>query len=249
MYAWLVAPFCIPAERGAIYHEVRKYGMIRAMKKEQAKKITFVKLTRLDGSPIWLNASYVVTVEPRKGGGTTVVPIGDGLDYDVRENPETVLAVLDGAPVPDVVPVPTSDALTLTPDDVSPESSSDAGFGAEAKPDAKSTKKTPRKSPSRKAEAAEKAEKSEEPKFEPQPTNNSEVELLDEEIARLRKMAPRTVRKLQNTIMTQFKNLNAEATVAALVSRGYLSIDGTHINWLVPGELNFAAEIAAGAGK
>ena len=56
-------------------------------KKEQDKGATFVRLTRLDGSPIWLNASFVVTVEPRKGGGSVVVPIGDGLDYDVKEPP------------------------------------------------------------------------------------------------------------------------------------------------------------------
>ena len=59
----------------------------------------FIKLTRLDNSPIWLNASFVVTVEPRKGGGAIVVPIGDGLDYDVREPAEVVLSLLAGAPV------------------------------------------------------------------------------------------------------------------------------------------------------
>ena len=37
--------------------------MIRTMKKKaQEKKSSFVRLTRLDGSPIWLNASFVVTV-------------------------------------------------------------------------------------------------------------------------------------------------------------------------------------------
>ena len=81
----------------------------------------FIKLTRLDNRPVWLNASFVVTVEPRRdGNGAVVVPIGDGLDYDVRESPETVLGMLAGAPVPTVVPVPVSDCLTKTPDDVSP---------------------------------------------------------------------------------------------------------------------------------
>ena len=32
----------------------------------------FIKLTRKDGSPIWLNASFVVTVEPLRGGGSVV---------------------------------------------------------------------------------------------------------------------------------------------------------------------------------
>ena len=82
----------------------------------------FIKLTKLDGRPVWLNASFIVTVEPRRdGNGAIVVPIGDGLDYDVRESPETVLKTLEGAPVPTVVPVPVSDCLTKAPADVSPE--------------------------------------------------------------------------------------------------------------------------------
>lgn len=81
----------------------------------------FIKLTKLDNSPVWLNASFIVTVEPRRGGGSIVVPIGDGLDYDVRERCEDVLALLQNAPMPTVVPIPVSDCLTKTPADVSPE--------------------------------------------------------------------------------------------------------------------------------
>ena len=202
-------------------------------KKAQEKKSSFVRLTRLDGSPIWLNASFVVTVEPRKGGGSVVVPIGDGLDYDVRETPEAVLAYLDGAPVPEVVPVPTSDALTPTPEDVSPEGGDDE---KKDEPEAeKPAKKTARKTAKRKSAAAEKPEKAEEaPSFkQPDPASQA-AELLDDEIARLRKMAPRTVKKLQNTLMTQFKSVNAEAALATLVSRGVVVIDGTRVNWQQP---------------
>ncbi len=205
--------------------------------KKQTSKSSFVKLTRLDGSPIWLNASFVVTVEPRKGGGSVVVPIGDGLDYDVRETPEMVLAVLDGAPVPEVVPVPTTDALTPTPDDVSPESSA-ADLAAEGAAD---EAETPAKKPIRKTAAQNRVSASREfaaavPTFEPLPQNKPEVELLDEELVRLRKMAPRTVKKLQNTLMTQFRGVNAEAAVTSLAARGYITIDGTRVNWLQPGE-------------
>ena len=199
--------------------------------RKQTKKSSFVKLTRLDGDPIWLNASFVVTVEPRKGGGSVVVPIGDGLDYDVREPPEAVLAVLDGAPVPEVVPVPTSDALTPTPDDVSPE----GGDSAEEKKDdaegEKPAKKATRRAASRKRASAGTQEA---PDFVASPAADAVVDLLDDELARLRKMAPRTVKKLQNTIMTQFKSVNAEAAVTSLVTRGIITIDGTHINWLQP---------------
>ena len=68
----------------------------------------YIKLTRMNGRPIWLNASFVVTVEPTPIGGAIVVPIGDGLDYEVRESPETVLALLAGTPAPAVVPVTTT---------------------------------------------------------------------------------------------------------------------------------------------
>ena len=199
-------------------------------KKAQEKKSSFVRLTRLDGSPIWLNASFVVTVEPRKGGGSVVVPIGDGLDYDVRETPEAVLSYLDGAPVPEVVPVPTSDALTPTPDDVSPEGDDDAKKEEPEKP----SKKTVRKTAKRKSAAAEKPEQAEEtPAFE-QPPASPAADLLDDEVARLRKMAPRTVKKLQNTLLTQFKSVNAEAALATLVSRGVIVVDGTRVNWQQP---------------
>lgn len=216
-------------------------------KKDQEKRATFVRLTRLDGSPLWLNASFVVTVEPRKGGGSIVVPIGDGLDYDVKETPETVLAALDGAPIPEVVPVPTSDALIPAPDDVSPESDQaddEEKEEDEAKPAAKPAKKASRKAQARKAAAAkESLDSASTPAPEEKPPEN----LVDDDIARLRKMAPRTVKKLQNTIMTQFKHVNAESAVAALVARGDISIDGTRVNWFMPGELNFAADIARAA--
>ena len=202
-------------------------------KKAQERKSSFVRLTRLDGSPIWLNASFVVTVEPRKGGGSVVVPIGDGLDYDVRETPEAVLAYLDGAPVPEVVPVPTSDALTPTPDDVSPEGGDDDAKKEEPEAE-KPAKKTARKTAKRKSAAAEKPEKAEEPPAFEQPPASPAAELLDDEIARLRKMAPRTVKKLQNTLMTQFKSVNAEAALATLVVRGIIVVDGTRVNWQQP---------------
>ena len=81
----------------------------------------YIKLTRMNGRPIWLNASFVVTVEPTPIGGAIVVPIGDGLDYEVRESPETVLALLADAPAPTVVPVRPPRALAPQPEDVSPE--------------------------------------------------------------------------------------------------------------------------------
>ena len=222
-------------------------------KKEAEKKASFVRLTRLDGSPIWLNASFVVTIEPRKGGGSVVVPIGDGLDYDVREAPEAVLVYLDGAPVPEVVPVPTSDALTPTPEDVSPDDGRDYDAG---EPGGKSLRRFGAHdrggadaAPGRATKplaAAESAQPT--PGFVPGPGAPAAGELLEAEVVRLRKMAPRTMKKLQNTIMTQFKAANSEAAISALVSRGIIVVDGTRINWQQP-EVAVKIEVSAPAAE
>lgn len=191
----------------------------------------YIKLTRINSVPIWLNASFIVTVEPRKNGGSTVVPIGDGLDYDVKENPETVLAMLEGAPVPAVIPVPASDALTPTPDDVSPE---DDG-GAKAEPEAESSGKKPvrRRSQKKKETLAVLAEK--EPTAggkAPKTRRRKCASLLGEaELARLKKLAPGSMKKLQNTLVAQFKIEDAEAAVESLKGSGVVDIDKDRVIW------------------
>ena len=70
----------------------------------------FIKLTRIDGQDVWFNSQYVVTVEPRKGSGALVVPLGDGIDYEVRESPEMIVAALGGDLAPGKVKRPPSAA-------------------------------------------------------------------------------------------------------------------------------------------
>jgi len=249
----------------------------------------FIKLTRLDNTPIWLNASFIVTVEPRKGGGTIVVPVGDGLDYEVREKAETVLEMLADAPAPTVVPVPSSDCLTQTPDDVSPEPersepevalrenpvASPAGDAVPQpaepaapeevveKPVRKTTRKTavkktatakPRKRTTKKAVADEEVKSEPQPEPppaepaqpEPQPTEPKSaepdlplpvlerpaVELNENQIDRLRRMMPRSVRKLANTLMAQFKIVDTLPTIRALAERGVLRLDNDRVIWI-----------------
>lgn len=193
----------------------------------------FIKLTRKDGSPIWLNASFIVTVEPTRGSGAVVVPIGDGLDYEVRESPEAVLALLDGAPVPAVVPVPTTDALTATPDDVSPDDPADAtavpAAGPDASPKAKTAKKTRAKAKASDAAAGEK--KPAKPRGR---SRKATLDLSDDDVERLKKLAPKSLKKLTNTLVAQFKVADAEATVAALVGRNVISLDQEHVKWSAP---------------
>ena len=193
----------------------------------------YIKLTRFDNRPVWLNAAFVVTVEPRRdGSGAVVVPIGDGLDYDVRESPEEVLRMLEGCPAPQVVPVPVSDCLTKTPADVSPEPERKPpepvrkpdAVTTPVREDADGTVVKPAKKPARvkKPAAAKKAK----------PAKKPVLELSDEEVTRLGKLAPKSIAKLKNTLSTQFRVADVSETVAALAEKGVIGIDGNHVNWI-----------------
>ena len=189
----------------------------------------YIKLTRFDNRPVWINAAFIVTVEPRRDGiGAVVVPIGDGLDYDVRESPEEGLRMLEGCPAPQVVPVPVSDCLTKTPADVSPKPErKDEAVTASVREGADSTVvETPAEKPAKKPRvkkpaAAKKAK----------PAKKPTLELSDEEVTRLGKLAPKSIAKLKNTLSTQFRVADVSGTVAALEAKGVIKIDGNHINW------------------
>ena len=187
----------------------------------------YIKLTRFDNRPVWLNAAFVVTVEPRKdGSGAVVVPIGDGLDYDVRESPEEVLRMLEGSPAPQVVPVPVSDCLTKTPADVSPEPERKPPVEAakdEEKPAAPAEKPAKKVARAKKPAAVKKAK----------PAKKPVLELSDEEVTRLGKLAPKSIAKLKNTLSTQFRVADVSETVAALESKGVIKLDGNHVSWTV----------------
>ena len=193
----------------------------------------YIKLTRFDNRPVWLNAAFVVTVEPRRdGSGSVVVPIGDGLDYDVRESPEEVLRMLEGCPAPQVVPVPVSDCLTKTPADVSPEperkppepvrQEKEIEKSVEAKPGEPEAKPVKKSAKAKKPAAAKKAK----------PAKKPVLELSDDEVTRLGKLAPKSIAKLKNTLSTQFRVADVSETVAALEAKGVIKIDGNHVSWI-----------------
>ena len=273
----------------------------------------YVKLTKIDGSPVWINASYVVTVEPSRMGGSLVVPIGDGLDYDVRESPEEVLSLVASAVAPAVVPVPSPRALAKATtrkkksaattivaakapaapvpaakaaepmkatepaaEEEAPkkkrkakakaaeESASEPAVAPEAAaadpesaaPEAtEATDAAPEATPES-APAAESAEadvdvlsigpaKSELPAQEAQADQDvvtpfvMEIEkpkfvFPEEYIARLRKLAPGSIRKLNNTLRTQFKIDNPTPIMLYLIDRRVIALDKDHIVWLQP---------------
>ena len=54
----------------------------------------FIKLTRTDGTPVWLNPDFIVRIEPWKKG-SAVAAAGDG-DFEVMEDPRAILALAGG---------------------------------------------------------------------------------------------------------------------------------------------------------
>ena len=205
----------------------------------------FIRLTRADGLPIWINASFVVTVEPTRSGGSIVVPIGDGLDYDVKESPEMVLALLDAAPPAKVVPVPPPKALTPTPDDVSPEVGFRRGDGGEGKmdepPEAEEPKPVAKKRTRRAKPSARKAEgpPAKKPEKAPEPAvaqgNGPVPSDFDVIVADLKARKCRTGKRMRNAIKSYFgKTDEAEIDhiIETMINRGYMLIgaDG-HIDW------------------
>ena len=57
----------------------------------------FVKLTKTDGTPVWLNPDFIVRIEPWKKG-SAVAAAGDG-DFEVLEDPRTILSLAGGVRV------------------------------------------------------------------------------------------------------------------------------------------------------
>ena len=56
----------------------------------------FIKLTKTDGSPVWMNPEFIVRIEPWKKGSAVAVA-GDG-DFEVMEGPRAILEMAGGAP-------------------------------------------------------------------------------------------------------------------------------------------------------
>lgn len=242
----------------------------------------FIKFTRLDGTPIWINSTFIVTVEPRRNGGSVVVPIGDGLDYDIREAPEKVLSMLDvSAPAPataspdepspeetaaalanpesaPVVAVPPPKALpekfvdvvanslsAPQPDEVDskpiPEPVVTTASGATitvspaeapAAPAKKTTRKRKTKSESESAdgEATEKPKKAVRSRAK---AKKPALPLDEAQLERLKKMAPGSVKKLQNTLASQFRIADPEAAAQALEANGVFTLEQDHVVWSV----------------
>ena len=204
----------------------------------------YIKLTRMNGRPIWLNASFVVTVEPTPIGGAIVVPIGDGLDYEVRESPETVLALLADAPAPTVVPVRPPRALAPQPEDVSPEEErlSDPEPEPESEKPAEGAKPAKRgrrrKKNAEPSAIASTGDQVQTPLAEDvsRMTETPEPEGFREIVADLKARKCRTGKRLRNAIKSYFKktdDLEIDYIIETMINRGYMLVgaDG-HVTWI-----------------
>lgn len=194
----------------------------------------FIRLTRLDNSPIWLNAAFIVTVEPRKGGGSVVVPVGDGLDYDVREAPEAVLALLGDAPAPAILPIPTKDALTPTPEDVSPET--DAQLVSEARQSAEKSEPSAEAEPAAKPAKRTRKTATTTTAKKPRATRKKKpaLPLPPEDVERLSRMRPKSRKKLQNTLQSQFKVEDVASAIEALAANAVFTLEQERVLWPTP---------------
>ncbi len=195
----------------------------------------FIKLTRKDGSPIWINATSVVTVEPARESGAIVVPAGDDLDYEVVESPETVVALLTGEPPPEP-PKKAKRATRKT------KAKADGETETAAETAAGSAGEKPKKTAKRATRAKKAAPDESEPPAEPaSPAEPEEAPAASpvffpaEHLERVRKMAPGSVRKLANTLATQFKIEDPDSVVRHLEETGVISVvEHGHVNWLPP---------------
>ena len=200
----------------------------------------YIKLTRMNGQPIWLNASFVVTVEPTRGGGSIVVPIGDGLDYEVRESPEAVLALLAGAPAPAVVPVPPPRALAPQPEDVSPEDERPADPEPEkpveeTKPAKRGRRRKKNVESSATASTADKTQNTSVQEVSRAP-ETPEPEGFKEIVADLKARKCRTGKRLRNAIKSYFKKTDEteiDHIIETMINKGYMLVgsDG-HVTWI-----------------
>lgn len=220
----------------------------------------FIRLTKKDGSCIWVNSRFIVTVEPVRSGGAIVVPFGDGLDYEVRESPESIIARADGT-TEDELAVALQEAIMQDSPSGEPsaqdhdepvvsepvfeavevpqvsEAESAAAVAAVTqlmpKPEEEKPTKRTRKAKTRPAPAGTPATEGERKIPRKRAARKTVLDLTDDQLSRVRNMAPRSVKRLTNTLSSQFAVVDPETTVRALVEHDIITIDDqSHITWI-----------------
>ena len=198
----------------------------------------FIKLTRTDGTPVWLNPEFIVRIEPWKKG-SAVAAAGDG-DFEVMEDPRAILAMAGGVRVGAAggsrVSQPATGETPVVPVAVAQEH------------DPPATDETPvvpvRKTRSRKKAVAEPEpaptaaptpepvpEPASEPPAAPAPANDLFPEPPDEvavAAAILKKNRCRSRKRIENTIKSMNPKMSmadARALLQQMEARGFVLID------------------------
>ena len=213
----------------------------------------FIKLTKTDGTPVWLNPDFIVRIEPWKKG-SAVAAAGDG-DFEVMEDPRAILALAGGVRVADSLREGRAAARPSTGETpvgpvgrartpCAPSGESGAGGANGSEPGTAPTGETPvvpvRKTRSRKKAAPEPAPEpapetapAPEPAPEPVPVPASNLfpQPPDEvavAAAILKKNRCRSRKRIENTIKSMNPKMSmadARALLAQMEARGLVLID------------------------
>ena len=174
------------------------------------------------------------------------MPIGDGLDYEVRESPEAVLEMLEGAPPVKVVPVPPPKALTPMPDDVSPDvnprDEAPVSDGKPAQEPQRKTRKT-KSAPKKKTTGVEPATEAEPRVPAKKKRASAAVKAAETALPQdflkimedLRTRKCRTVQRMRNAIKSDYRKTDSveiDRIIEEMMNGGYIVVEADgHVNW------------------
>ena len=205
----------------------------------------FIKLTKTDGTPVWMNPEFIVRFEPWKKGSAVAVA-GDG-DFEVMEDPRAILAMAGGVRCGALGEraLPTAEQAGRARTPCAPSGESGAGDANVGAPGTAATGETPvvpvaspatgetpvvpvRKTRSRKKATSEPTPKptpapTPEPVPEPEPAPAPAANLFPEPpdevavaAAILKKHRCRSRKRIQNTIKSLNPKMSMEAARALL---------------------------------
>lgn len=200
----------------------------------------FIKLTRTDGTPVWMNPEFIVRFEPWKKGSAVAVA-GDG-DFEVMEEPRTILTLAGGTPATPIKGEPVAPAPPPPPAGEPHKRKTRTRRKAEEAPSAEVAEApkaeeapvvppAPESAPEPAPEPAPAPVPAPAPEPAPAPTDNLFPEPPDEveaAAAILKKHRCRSRKRIQNTIKSLNPKMSMEAARALLEqmeARGLVIID------------------------
>lgn len=188
----------------------------------------FIKLTKTDGSPVWMNPEFIVRIEPWKKGSAVAVA-GDG-DFEVMEGPRAILELAGGTPVSPIKETPAT-AAEVEP----PKRKTRTRRKAEEAPSAE-VAQAPAPEPAPASEPVPEPAPAPEAAPEPAPVSETADNLFPQppdEVAVaasiLKKHRCRSRKRIQNTIKSMNPKMSmddARKLLEQMEARGFVIIDG-----------------------